>query len=111
MKTLIFAFLLLGGCATTANYENILQSWVGQDADRLVASWGPPAQTYQMTSGKLLTFVSEQGAAGYTHYGQFTNMALTTYSSNYCKTTFEVDGLNTIRSWRWEGNTCRARAP
>lgn len=103
--------LSLAGCATTAGYEKILQSWVGADADRLVASWGAPAQTYSMSNGKLLTFVSDQGASGFTQYNPYLNMSQTSVQSNYCKTTFEIDSLNTVKSWRWEGNTCRAKAP
>ena len=48
----IFMFvLLLTGCATTAGYEKILNSWVGDNADHLVSSWGPPASSYQLTDG------------------------------------------------------------
>ena len=38
--------IFLTACATTANYEKILSSWVGKNADDLVSSWGPSSQQY-----------------------------------------------------------------
>lgn len=51
MKYLILVLLLLAGCATTAGYEKILNSWVGDNVDHLVSSWGPPASSYQLSDG------------------------------------------------------------
>ena len=48
---LVFALFFIFGCATTANYQKILQSWVGSHADNLVASWGPPQSSYQLSNG------------------------------------------------------------
>jgi hypothetical protein len=54
---LLLSLFFIFGCATTANrattanYEKILQSWVGSHADNLVASWGPPQSSYQLSNG------------------------------------------------------------
>jgi hypothetical protein len=32
----------LVGCASTAQFEKNVGSWIGYDADELIASWGPP---------------------------------------------------------------------
>lgn len=48
---IIAVAMTLGGCATAAKYEAKLNSWVGQPADALVSSWGPPQSSYQLHSG------------------------------------------------------------
>ncbi len=53
--------LLFAGCATTANYEAKLQSWVGQPVDNLVASWGPPESSYTLTNGgRVLQYANQR---------------------------------------------------
>ena len=54
MKRFHFVALLLtllSGCATTANYEKILNSWVGTSVDNLVMQWGPPSNSYPLSNG------------------------------------------------------------
>jgi hypothetical protein len=46
LLSLLASGLLLSACATTANYEAILRTWVAQPVDRLVMAWGPPQSTY-----------------------------------------------------------------
>jgi hypothetical protein len=60
MRILILAMLLLAGCATTAGYEKVLGSWVGQSADRLISSWGAPANTTQLSDGGRVLEYSNQ---------------------------------------------------
>lgn len=53
MKTRFFSLaLFLGGCATSANYEKILNSWVGAYDSQLVSAWGPPQNSYISNDGK-----------------------------------------------------------
>jgi hypothetical protein len=49
----LLASLVFGatGCATTAHYEKILDSWVGAHVDRLVTSWGPPQSSHRLSDG------------------------------------------------------------
>lgn len=49
---LLLATIFLGGCATTANFEKALESWIGRNADDLVSKWGPPSRTYPLSSGE-----------------------------------------------------------
>ena len=51
MRIIILSLLLLVGCASTAEYENELTSWVGQSADHLISSWGSPTKTTQLLDG------------------------------------------------------------
>jgi hypothetical protein len=118
---LIASLSLLPGCATTANYEATLKTWIGSTEDQLVSSWGPPTSTYETGNSKYLTYTrSSQGyipgqAPSYqtTYYG---NTAYTTpvggsegfaYTA-ICKTTFTIQN-DRIVNWRWEGNSCRSR--
>jgi hypothetical protein len=47
----IAAVCVLSGCATTAGYESVLQSWVGDSTDHLVAVWGIPQQQWDSPGG------------------------------------------------------------
>ena len=82
MKKFIFAFLslyILSGCATTANYEKILNSWVGNHVDNLISQWGSPASTYRLSDGGQVLEYSNQRivqTGGYT-----TTVPQTTYES------------------------------
>lgn len=58
---LFFIASLLAGCATTAGYEAILQTWVGQHVDNLVSSWGPPQSSFTLQSGgQVLEYTNQQ---------------------------------------------------
>lgn len=121
MKTLraAFAAILVSACATTANYERTLNSWIGQSESALVAAWGPPSGVYVAPDGsRILTFndarslnvpgsapsyrITTAGNAVYaTPYGgrSAINMDL------YCQTHMTVrNGI--VASWSWEGNDC-----
>lgn len=113
--------LALGGCATTAKYEKVLNSWIGADELSLVRKWGPPQQTYESGGRKFLTYVSGRNvyvpgtAPSYTT----TVIGNTVYTNpvggspgysvqKQCNTTFEVEN-GKILSWRWQGNDCRSK--
>jgi hypothetical protein len=60
-QTIVAAGLcLLAGCATTANYEKILQSWVGASELELVRKWGTPQRVYETGGTKFLTYASSR---------------------------------------------------
>jgi hypothetical protein len=50
-KLLVVSLLLLSGCASEANFRNMLTTWQGQHVDNLVSAWGPPASSYPLSSG------------------------------------------------------------
>jgi len=57
--------IVLMGCATTANYEKILTSWVGTHADNLVSSWGPPQGSYTLSDGSaVIEYVQSRNVQG-----------------------------------------------
>jgi len=61
---------LLSGCATTANYEKILDTWVGSHVDNLVATWGPPQGSFDLSDGgKVIEYINSRNVqmGGYTY--------------------------------------------
>jgi hypothetical protein len=66
----LFILLMISGCATTANYEKILNTWVGSHADNLVTSWGPPQSSFQLSDGSTVIEYMRSGTVvvpGYTY--------------------------------------------
>lgn len=119
LTAILFA---LAGCATTANYEKILNSWVGATELDLIRKWGPPRQSYEAGDSKFLVYSSSRNvyipgtAPAYetTVIGNtaYTNPVGGTPGQNIglsCQTTFEVSSERIV-SWRWQGNDCKARA-
>lgn len=107
MKKALVTFLLVGaalsGCATTGGFEDVLNSWVGSDVNRLIETWGPPADTYQMPNGRTLYTWFFDGGAVAVPVGDYA------YAVNrYCKTTFTVGKQGRVLGWRWQGNACKA---
>lgn len=124
MKKVIAVVILLyliTGCATTANYEKKLASWVGESELDLVRSWGPPQQIYETGGRKFLLYTNARsvfipgtapsyttniiGNTAYTHRvggspAQNINLS--------CQTIFELENERVV-SWRWQGNSCKAR--
>jgi hypothetical protein len=122
MKKIILSLIfLLSGCATTANYENILNSWVGLPETSLIEKWGIPNSVYEAGGVKYLSYSKSQSGyvPGVAPSYQTTVIGNTAYTNavggtpgfaftNTCNTTFMIRN-NTIFNWRWEGNACRAR--
>jgi hypothetical protein len=111
----------VGGCATAAKYEAILDSWMGSAEGELVSAWGPPINVYEAPDGtRILTFNSARnvyipgqapnytttviGNTAYTNaVGGRAPMAL----DLSCATNFTVKNGKII-SWRYQGNDCTA---
>ena len=87
---------LLAGCATTANYEKTLNSWVGHSESALISSWGPPSNSY--TSGDT-TSLSFGGTRGFVF---MSGMAIPVS----CVTTFTLKN-KVVTNWTWSGNGCK----
>jgi hypothetical protein len=81
MRILILTtiLILVAGCATTAGYEAILNTWLGENSDHLVSVWGPPDSEYALRDGgKVLMYAHARTIMlpGFTTY-----QAQTTYTS------------------------------
>lgn len=117
---LVIAFLFLAACATTANYEKILNSWIGADELDLLRRWGPPQNVYESGGRKFLTYSSARNVYIPGTDPTYTttvigNRAYTTQTGGTpgenlglsCITTFEVASSKVV-SWHWKGNDCIA---
>lgn len=89
MRKLVYfmVVLLLAGCASTAKYEKILDSWVGNSEDALIEAWGPPDRVYEInTSKKVITYIRsfDMKVGGYSYtepVTSYTNGTVNSYGS------------------------------
>ena len=115
-----FLTLLLVGCATTANYEKMLQTTLGMSENNLVARFGIPQGSYENDGIRYLTYSrSESGVipgqparANTVVIGgvPYTNMVGGTPSIGYtnsCSVTFTIVN-KLVTAYRYKGNDCRA---
>jgi hypothetical protein len=93
----IVAAALLAGCATSANYEKMLNSWVGVNADNLAEVWGPPQNSYALSNGgKILEYDRRQAV----QMGGFTyTTPVTTFNSG----NINVTGGNGMATGTYNG--------
>lgn len=62
---IILIFILTAGCATTANYEKVLDSWVGNHLDNLIGSWGIPDKSIELSNGgAMVEYIRESTTVG-----------------------------------------------
>ena len=132
LKVFLLTTALIGGCATTENYENILQSWVGLHVDELVLDRGPPQSSFELSTGdKMIEYhnVNYVYIPGYSYPVPRTinlkhpDGSVTTYSTysehqipaqsytRSCKTRFIISPDGLIKQWDWKGDDCKAIAP
>src|SRR5207245_11809969 len=66
VSSVLLAVLIVAGCATRANYEKILNTWIGASADRLVQRWGAPARTFRLPRGNEIYIYDWRYSSVYT---------------------------------------------
>jgi hypothetical protein len=119
---LVCACLLLGGCATSANYQKTLNAWVGEDDSVLIAKWGKPYKTYQVNEFTYLVYVTSGEVSSPGLYSDAQNTvvgtsifggangwipSLTFWST--CQTTFEIQKGKVV-TFEFKGPDCRSSA-
>ena len=99
----IFAGVILlvcVGCATQAKYQQYVNGFVGQNAERLYAVWGAPLRSAPLPDGgQAVSFLSNVGAGG---GGGFAGRGFVTG----CETTFMLDRGGTVRQASFRGDAC-----
>lgn len=119
--------LALAACATTANYQKLMDSLVGADVNEVLRTWGPPTQTTTMPNGNRL-LVYERAGSYTTPMTVSPSPNVVTRAGNViiaqpgpttivggetvetlCRTNIEVDASGRIVSAQFTGNSCRAR--
>lgn len=125
MRELLGLFVLalgLTACAvpTKQKFDKRLEATIGQDINGAIRSFGPPQNVYQMPNGNTLytwvigesqrtPTVTEAEVRG--GYGYASGTATTTGGErviSYCRLQFEVGPDQRVRSFRSEGDRCRA---
>lgn len=114
IKFVIPFFLLLSACATEAQYQKNLNSWLGSTESELVEKWGPPDQVYELEGKKYLTYIySNSNYVPQTVNSNVIGNSVQTqvyggYTQHwYCKTIMTIENKE-ITNWKYEGNACRA---
>lgn len=123
MKKTVLTLIILAcaGCATTANYERVLDTWLGGSERDLVASWGIPDGSYQIDANqKIISYTNSRSAylpgtaptyrstlIGNTVYTTPTGGTAGQVLQFSCKTDFTIENGQIVR-WRYQGNSCRA---
>lgn len=115
------ASVILAGCATTANYEKLLSSWVGHSELELIRAWGSPVGQYESGGVRFVTYEQRRNVfiPGTNPTYQTNIIGNTAYTTAVggspayniplsCRTTFEIQNER-VTSWRWEGNGCKSR--
>ena len=121
-RVIILAIFLviLTGCATSAKYNAILDSWMGKDVNNLVNSWGYPQNSFKAPNGNTVYVYGHSGSYTMPTQTNTTHNVVgnTVYSNSqttggqtlnfWCRTFIEANEQNIIVNWRWEGNNCVA---
>ncbi len=99
--------LMVSACSPTVPptpYRDVLDSWVGHDANELIRKRGAPTQTMTMPNGNRLLIYREEDS-----YYTPSLPALRVPSQSVttsCQTEFEIDRAARIIRWRYEGQLC-----
>lgn len=121
MRYLVVLTLLLTGCATTAQFEEKLKTYVGLSEDEVVQRLGPPDNVYETSETRYLTYARSvsgyvPGVAPRYQTNVVGNTAYTTpvggspgYGyTNSCRVSFGLKS-GRVAIYRYEGNGCRSR--
>ncbi len=128
---ILITIFLVGCIRSTANYEKLLETWVGQPASKLIRSWGRPTNTTDLSgSVSVYNYVEKKRVwiSGYTYnkhvsttyhnrgyrstvHQNYVPTRVRGYSvTRHCITSF-VARRGIITKWSWKGNNCRALPP
>ncbi len=90
---LIVGFLVLGGCATSKNYDKMLKTWHGKNINEFTSMMGEPMKTFKNPEGNMVYFYLRRNP----------ELVLLT-----CETWIEANPSEIIINTRWEGGNCAA---
>jgi hypothetical protein len=85
-------------CATTKNYQAMLDSWIGANVNELISLWGDPSHIYLLQGGEKIYVYSRRTLVdeGNRHPAE----------KYYCTTEFVTDYRDIITKWKYKGNMC-----
>lgn len=120
---IVAVVLALSGCATSAKYEALLDTWKGKNINELVESWGYPDNTITAPNGNTVyvygyhqsTYIPKtnyvSSGVGFDGGNLDSRISISSFGGytveENCSTYFEVDSGKTIIMWKWKGNACK----
>ncbi len=104
MRTATTLLLIISvyGCASTENYRELAELWIGHHQDELIETWGPPDSSFELDSGGVAYTWHEQLGNSFVPVG---SSVVTT--SRECSTTYYVDMQGRIYNVSFRGNACK----
>jgi hypothetical protein len=115
ISLIFFLLMLLSLIGCTSRMNQIMASWEGQDANDLIANWGPPTQVMDDGSGGKILCYQQTGAiyvprtttgSAYSYGGatSFNTYSTPGYAFPINKyRMFWVNTNGTIYRWSWKG--------
>jgi hypothetical protein len=96
-----------------SKYDAKLNSWIGADINKLIASWGYSDSSFVAPNGNKVYVYSQSSSYTkpmITNINPYTNSAIT-YGGrtveHWCNTYIEVDSTGRIIKCTWKGNHCK----
>jgi len=110
---LLILCAVLMGCATTANYKAVLDSWVGGDINQYISVNGYPDNVVPLPNGNKVYQWSKSGSFTTPVYvEEGATIAYGGQTIKYgCITSLETDSTDRIINWQGKGNNCKAIKP
>lgn len=111
----LLLLVILSGCTTKQEHEDMLSSWYGSSESDLIASWGVPTSFYELDGKRYLTYSSSsQAVVGgtparttYDYYGNaYTSGGTPAILVTSNCTIIMVIENGVINEWRYESNNC-----
>lgn len=107
MKNVLVLIFLMTGCATSAGYQKIVNSYLNQPADLLFKNWGAPINSVPLSDGgKIVEYLTSRTVASPNFVSGGTIM-----SQYGCKTSFTISNESKIIDWKFVGDDCTAKDP
>jgi hypothetical protein len=100
----------LAACATTAKFQQQMDTWVGGDVNQAIMRFGPPSQSYTLPNGsKMYSWLWVGNTVVTANYSQYLNMVTAGATTYWCQIGFTAGSSGRIEAWQARGNACRSR--
>ena len=116
----ILLALTISACATSKGYEELMNTWIGANVNKLMEVWGNPTGTFEEPNGNTIyayTISSNETTQVYSSQNfdvpdapsSGTQIRGGQSYSFVCNTYFEVNEEKEIVKVEWKGNRCISR--
>jgi hypothetical protein len=118
---LLLTVAALAGCATTAKFEAMLNSFIGDPESMLISQWGPPDSSYPLSDGSKVLQYRQGGSVVVPGYANATttfvgHQAFTSVNgmpsmaiAQQCTVIWTIGSDGRIQRWSYNGNACKSK--